>query len=74
MYIKNNESHPNYTPGDVNNDKCVDNLDAAIILKYDAGIITKINETIADVNDDGVADNLDAALILKLDAGVIPSL
>ncbi len=60
--------------GDVNGDGYVDNLDAAMILKYDAGILDSINEATADVNGDGYTDNLDAAKILKYDAGIIDSL
>ncbi len=59
--------------GDVNADSYVDNLDAAMLLKYDAGIID-INDTqslAADVNGDGYVDNLDASMILKYDAGII---
>ena len=65
-----------YKKGDVNADDCVDNLDAAMILKYDAGIIelTTDQSVVADVNGDGYVDNLDAAKILKYDAGIIDSL
>lgn len=60
--------------GDVNGDDSTDNIDAALILKYDAGIIdlSDTQYTAADVNGDGEANNLDAALILKYDAGIIP--
>ncbi len=64
-----------YKEGDVNGDGAVDNLDAAAILKYDAGI-TNLNDAqiqAADVNGDGSPDNLDAAMILKYDAGIIDS-
>ncbi|MBQ3081551.1 MAG: hypothetical protein IJC49_03780 [Clostridia bacterium] len=56
--------------GDVNNDGVIDNLDAVMILKYDAGLINDISD-IADANGDGYIDNLDATLILKYDAGLI---
>ncbi len=62
-----------YILGDVNADGYVDNLDAAKILRYDAGML-EFNATeliVADVNLDGEANNIDAALILKLDAGLI---
>lgn len=59
--------------GDVNGDEYVDALDAAMILKYDAGIITDVDETTADVNGDGYVDALDAAMILRYDAGIIES-
>jgi len=62
--------------GDVNADGYVDNLDAAAILKYDAGIydLSFAQKQVADVNGDGYVDNLDAAKILKYDAGIIDSL
>ncbi len=64
------------TKGDVNGDGYVDNLDAAAILKYDAGLSDLMDKQLAsaDVNDDGYVDNLDAAKILKYDAGIIDSL
>ena len=55
--------------GDVNEDGVIDNLDAAWVLKYDAGLIADIDD--GDYNSDGVVDNLDAASILKFDAGLI---
>ena len=65
-----------YTLGDANSDGYVDNLDSAIILKYDAGIVngSSFNLTATDVNSDGMVDNLDSALILKYDAGIISKL
>ncbi len=62
--------------GDVNADGYIDNLDAAMILKYDAGIIELdyVQLMVGDVNGDGYVDNLDAAMILKYDAGIIDSL
>ncbi len=65
-----------YEIGDVNADGYVDNLDAAMVLKYDAGLIDLKYEQLisADANGDGYADNLDAAMILKYDAGIIDSL
>jgi len=62
-----------YTLGDVNNDGKINNLDATVVLKYDAAI-TDLNETellAADVNGDGKVNNLDATAILKYDAGII---
>lgn len=55
--------------GDVNGDGEVNNVDAALVLKYDAGIIDEADN--ADVNNDGEVNNVDAALILKYDAGII---
>ncbi len=59
--------------GDVNGDETVDNLDAVVILKYDAGIIED-EPANADVTGDELVDNLDAAKILKYDAGLIDEL
>lgn len=58
--------------GDVNGDGESDNLDAARILMYDAGLagLTDSQKQAADVNGDGTADNLDASEILKKDAGI----
>lgn len=59
--------------GDVNGDGSVDNLDAALVLKYDAAIIelTEAQLSAADVSGDKSSDNLDAAMILRYDAGII---
>ncbi len=56
--------------GDVNGDGEIDNIDAALVLKYDAGLLDG-DSTVGDVNGDGTVDNIDAALILKYDAGLI---
>ena len=55
--------------GDANGDGNIDNVDAALVLKYDAGILDDVAN--ADVNNDGETNNVDAALILKYDAGLI---
>ncbi len=59
-----------YKKGDVTGDGKTDNLDAARILMYDAGIIelTEEQKRIADINCDGEADNLDVKQILKIDS------
>lgn len=59
--------------GDVNMDSIVNNLDAVMILKYDAGIIDlDENEAeAANVNGDRTVNNLDATAVLKYDAGLI---
>ena len=64
---------PEGTLGDVNGDDTIDNLDAVVILKYDAGLISDTPAN-ADVNGDDVVDNLDATKILKYDAGLIDEL
>jgi len=62
--------------GDLNGDEYVDNTDAALILKYDAGLIELTAEqlAIADVNNDSLVDNGDASMILRYDAGIIDSI
>lgn len=59
--------------GDLNGDGTANNVDAAMVLRYDAGIIdlTDIQLAAGDINSDGNVDNLDAAYILKIDAGLI---
>ncbi len=59
--------------GDVNDDGSVDNLDAVLVLQYDAGLIdeTGLNLENGDMNDDGIVDNLDAVLMLKTAAGLM---
>lgn len=61
--------------GDVNGDGNVDNMDASIILRYDAGIIELTGSQLksGDVNGSGTTDNVDAARILQYDAGIIDS-
>lgn len=56
--------------GDLNADGYIDSLDAAIALKYDAGLISAVANS-GDVNNDGYIDSLDAAIILKYDAGLL---
>ena len=70
------DPEPETIKGDVDGDGFVDNTDALMTLKYDAGIIDLTNDELeaADVNDDGYADNTDALMILKYDAGIIEEL
>lgn len=66
------EKADTFVLGDVNGDGSIDNLDASIILQYDAGILSDaIPSELGDTNNDGMVDNLDAVLILKYDAGLI---
>ena len=64
---------PTYKKGDVGGDGAVDNADAALVLKHDAGLALMgvTARKSADVNGDGFIDNLDSVLILKYDAGII---
>lgn len=59
--------------GDVNLDGRVTSLDAAQILRHDAGLIKLEGDSLlaANVNDDGKVNSLDAAQVLRLDAGLI---
>lgn len=59
--------------GDANGDGYVDNTDASLILKYDAGLMDLSEDRLstADVNYDETVDNTDASLVLKYDAGLI---
>jgi len=61
-----------YKKGDVNGDGKVNNLDAAQILKYDAGLteLTEAQKQAADFNTDGAVDNRDAVGVLKNDSGI----
>lgn len=62
------------TKGDVNLDGKVNNLDATVVLQYDAGIIElSATKKAGDVNGDEKINNLDATEILKYDAGIIDS-
>ena len=61
--------------GDVTGDGKVTSLDAAYILRYDAGTSNvDIDLFLADVSGDGKVTSLDAAYILRLDAGLIDEL
>ncbi|MBQ7047416.1 MAG: dockerin type I repeat-containing protein [Clostridia bacterium] len=61
--------------GDLNGDGFADSLDAAAILKYDAGISSFDEQQLVsgDVNFDGSVNSLDAAKVLKYDVGLIDS-
>ncbi|MBQ4647672.1 MAG: dockerin type I repeat-containing protein [Clostridia bacterium] len=54
--------------GDANGDGLINSIDAAFVLRYDAGILQTI--AAGDVSTDGVINSIDAALILKHDAGM----
>lgn len=59
--------------GDLDCDGIASNIDAARVLRYDAGIVDLDDLQVAagDTNGDGNVDNIDAAYILKIDAGLI---
>lgn len=71
MYSINNASAPISSSllGDANGDGKVNSLDAAWVLRFDAGLSETVGN--ADVNRNGRVDNLDAAIILRYDAGLI---
>ncbi len=62
--------------GDANVDGKANSLDAAMVLRYDAGLMGEdgLLMTTADVNSDGKVNSLDAAFILRYDAGLIKDL
>ncbi len=62
-----------YTVGDANGDGGVNNIDASLILQYDAGVATLDDAALAAADTDGnsAVNNIDASRILQLDAGVI---
>lgn len=66
------EGIEDFALGDINKDGKTDNLDAAKILKYDAGLIDLTAEELqlGDFNQSGGTENTDAAAILKYDAGI----
>ena len=65
-----------YLLGDVNGDGNISVLDATLIQKYIAGLVTSFSDTqkaAADVNNDGSVSIVDATLIQKYIAGLISS-
>lgn len=62
---------PVYSVGDANGDGASNSLDAALLLKFDAGIAILGAAALAacDLNGDGALNSIDAALLLKFDAG-----
>lgn len=61
--------------GDANCDGSINSLDSALVLQYDAGLISSLPcQTAADVNLDGMVGSLDATLILQFTAGLLGSL
>ena len=66
---------PAGVPGDVNCDQTVNDIDAALVLQFEAGLLAGLpcfgN---ADVNRDGRVNSIDALLILQLNIGLIDRL
>lgn len=61
--------------GDASCDETVDAIDAALVLQYEAELLSALACTEeADVNGDGDIDAKDALLILQFSAGLLPSL
>lgn len=61
--------------GDVNNDRRVTSVDAALVLQFGAGLIDSLaNLASADVNGDSEVNSIDAALILQFTAGLLDGL
>ena len=58
-------------PGDVNCDREIDSIDAALVLQFNAGLITSVAcPRVADVNQDDKVDSRDAAIILQIEAAL----
>ena len=57
--------------GDADGNGVVNSIDAAMVLRYDAGKLAaeKLDLVACDVNTDGVVNSIDAAMILRFDAG-----
>jgi len=63
---------PDRIAGDVNCDRLVNAVDAALVLQLNAGLVTTLAcQENADVNASGRIDSIDAALILQFEAGLL---
>ncbi len=59
-------------PGDVDCDRIVTSIDAALLLQFSAALIQELPcEAGADVNEDGHVDARDAAFIMRMQAGFV---
>lgn len=66
------EAGGQFTLGDANCDQRVNSIDAALVLQFDAALISAFACTDqADINQDGRIDSRDAAAILQIDAGLL---
>jgi hypothetical protein len=59
--------------GDANGDGKVDSYDAALIARYDIGLIgaENLNLAVCDINGDGIVDSYDATLVARYDVGLL---
>jgi hypothetical protein len=59
--------------GDANGDGKVDSYDAALIARYDIGLIgaEDLNLAVCDINGDGIVDSYDATLVARYDVGLL---
>lgn len=59
-------------PPDVNCAAGANSVDAALLLQFDAGLVSTLPcEFLADANGDGSVNAIDAAIVLQLDGGLI---
>jgi hypothetical protein len=66
---------PGRLAGDVDCNRRVDSIDAAIVLQHSAGLLASLPCADAgDVNSDGRITAIDAALILQYSAGLLREL
>ncbi|MCH8009353.1 MAG: dockerin type I repeat-containing protein [Chloroflexi bacterium] len=60
-----------FVRGDANCDREIDSIDAALVLQFNAGLITSVAcPRVADVNQDDKVDSRDAAIILQIEAAL----
>ena len=66
------EEPKDVTIGDINGDSKINSFDASLVLRYEVGLITELdNIDAADTNDDGKINSFDASRILRYEVGLI---
>lgn len=64
-----NEKIPPFIPGDVNNDKKINNKDVVTLFRYVSGTVTEVNTAALDINGDGKINNKDVVLLFRYISG-----